>query len=408
VSGRLWGFYVSSAWKTLRVRDVADIFDGPHATPRKTSSGPWFLSISSLQSGHLALSESSHVDEDDFRRWTRRVTPQEGDVLFSYETRLGEAAFMPAGVTGCLGRRMGLLRPKAINPRFLLYAYLGPEFQKEIDRRAVRGATVDRIPLNEMGSWPIRIPSRLTQDAIAEVLGALDDKIDANGQLAECVLDSAVAVYLEGVSTGNARRVKFKDVGRWLSGGTPSTTESRYWGGELPWISAASLKSFFIDTSDRRLTPEGAMAGTRVVPAGAVIFVVRGMSLKTEFRIGVAQREVAFGQDCKAVVVQDGYPPCTVAVGLHTARDRVLELVDEAGHGTGRLATDRIEQLELPLPSAERSPVVEECIAALLARGAAAEEESRRLSALRDALLPPLMSGALSVRDAVELVGQAV
>ncbi|MHB1613835.1 MAG: restriction endonuclease subunit S domain-containing protein [Actinomycetes bacterium] len=108
--------------------DLADVYDGPHATPNKTESGPWFLSISSLVNGRLVLAESAHLDEDDFQRWTRRVTPREGDVLFSYETRLGEAALMPAGVRGCLGRRMGLLRPKSINPRFLLYAYLGPQF----------------------------------------------------------------------------------------------------------------------------------------------------------------------------------------------------------------------------------------------------------------------------------------
>src|SRR5664280_3618058 len=110
-------------WEVRRIGDVAEVFDGPHATPHKTDAGPWFLSISSLQAGRLALEESAHLSEEDFARWTRRVTPQSGDVLFSYETRLGEAAIMPAGIRACLGRRMGLLRPwDEINPRFLLYA----------------------------------------------------------------------------------------------------------------------------------------------------------------------------------------------------------------------------------------------------------------------------------------------
>ena len=81
--------------------------------PHKTDTGPWYLSISSLQNGRLVLDESAHLSEEDFVRWTRRITPQVGDVLFSYETRLGEAALMPDGVRGCLGRRMRYSTPAA-------------------------------------------------------------------------------------------------------------------------------------------------------------------------------------------------------------------------------------------------------------------------------------------------------
>jgi len=173
-------------WKTTILGDVAEIFDGPHATPTKTETGPWFLSISSLKQGQLDLSESAHLSDEDFQKWTRRVTPREGDVLFSYETRLGEAALMPTGIQACLGRRMGLLRPKTgtADSRFLLYTYLGPEFQQTIRERSIHGATVDRIPLVDLPDWPIRLPSLQEQKTIARLLGALDDKIAVNDQIA--------------------------------------------------------------------------------------------------------------------------------------------------------------------------------------------------------------------------------
>ena len=79
----------------------------------------------------------------------------------------------------CLGRRMGLLRPKlGILPRFLLYTYLAPEFQKTIHERTFHGSTVDRIPLKEMSNFPIKLPPITEQKAIVAVLGNLDDKID--------------------------------------------------------------------------------------------------------------------------------------------------------------------------------------------------------------------------------------
>ena len=167
------------------IGQVAEIFDGPHATPRKIESGPIFLSISSLENGRLKLSRSAHLSEADYARWTKRVTPKRGDLLFSYETRLGEAALMPDGIKACLGRRMGLLRPRKdkVIPEYLLYAYLSPAFQQTIVANTTRGATVDRIALNEMPNFGIRIPCIDEQKKVAGLLQALDAKIDCNNRI---------------------------------------------------------------------------------------------------------------------------------------------------------------------------------------------------------------------------------
>ncbi len=176
---------MTGEWRTCRLGDLVDIFDGPHATPPKAPSGPVFLGISNLVGGRVNLLNAEHLSEADFLRWTRRVTPQSGDVVFSYETQLGEAAVVPQGLRCCLGRRMGLLRPRnnAVDPRFLLYAYLGDEFQETLRQRTVRGSTVDRIPLLEMAEFPIRVPGFLEQRAIAHILGTLDNKIELNRQM---------------------------------------------------------------------------------------------------------------------------------------------------------------------------------------------------------------------------------
>ncbi|PNG19187.1 restriction endonuclease subunit S [Streptomyces cahuitamycinicus] len=172
-------YALTPATAQTRIGDIATVFDGPHATPQKTPHGPWFLSISSLKGGVLDLAESAHLSDIDFPRWTKRVQPQEGDVLFSYETRLGEAALMPAGIRACLGRRMGLLRPRStsVNGALLLHAYLSCEFQEEIRRRTVHGATVDRIPLKEMPSWPISLPADNDRQDLVAALNALHTEI---------------------------------------------------------------------------------------------------------------------------------------------------------------------------------------------------------------------------------------
>ncbi len=155
------------------------------------------------------------------------------------------------------------------------------------------------------------------------------------------------------------RRVPLSEAGQWLSGGTPSTSNDDYWGGDIPWISAASLKSLHVSDSERRLTRSGALNGSRLVDAGTILFIVRGMSLKSEFRIGVTTRQVAFGQDCKALIPHDGIDPHFLAYAIRAQTYRILAMVEETSHGTGRLDTRRLESLVVGVPPlAEQRQIV--------------------------------------------------
>ena len=185
-----------SDWKTVKISDVAEVFDGPHATPKKVQAGPIFLGISSLDSGRLRLEASDNISEEDFTQWTKRVTPRPGDIVFSYETRIGQAAIIPPGLRCCLGRRMGLVRPKeGLDARFFLYQYLSPAYQAFLRSRTIHGSTVDRIPLVEFPEFPIAIPNLHEQRSIAHILGTLDDKIELNRRMNETLEAMARAIF---------------------------------------------------------------------------------------------------------------------------------------------------------------------------------------------------------------------
>ncbi len=146
------------------------------------------------------------------------------------------------------------------------------------------------------------------------------------------------------------KKVKLSSVGQWLSGGTPSKKKTEYWNGDVPWISAKSLNRFYVSDSEEKVTELGAANGAKTAPAGASLFVVRGMSLKSEFRVGICLRDVTFNQDLKAIIPNETVEPLFLANSLRALDAQILGLVDEAGHGTGRLATDRIANFEIPLP----------------------------------------------------------
>ncbi|MFD3312143.1 restriction endonuclease subunit S [Streptomyces sp. NPDC058694] len=195
-----------------------------------------------------------------------------------------------------------------------------------------------------------------------------------------------VALRDRGFRAAGWRYVPLKDVGTWLSGGTPSTSNDAYWGGDIPWISGASMKSFRITDSDRKLTDIGAKNGSRLVSKGTTLFVVRGMSLKSEFRVGVTERTVAFGQDCKAIIPAEGIDPEFLARAVQSRTSEILTLVEETSHGTGRLDTARLQELEIPVPSLDEQHRIVAAHAAFERRIGALERMLGKLRVAEEAL----------------------
>jgi len=375
------------------------LIDHRGKTPKKlggdwSSKGHRVVSAINIKDSRVDGNDHHYVADELFNKWMKEPL-RAGDVLLTSEAPTGEVAYLPEDTDWCLGQRLFGLRGKAgvLEGRYLYYLLRSGDVRNQLIARST-GTTVSGIRQSELVKVELDLPPVPEQRGIAATLGALDDKIESNRRVQNLVLDIAQAAYVEACSKG-AELTALKDVGRWLSGGTPSTTNSSYWGGTLPWVSAASLKTLYVRKSDRNLTLLGADAATNIVPAGTVVFVVRGMSLKSEFRFGLTQRDVAFGQDCKAIIPR--ICPAVLTIALRASTAAILELVDEAGHGTGRLATDLLEQLPIEIPT---DPAFAPVAQSLLARGASAAEENDRLTALRDTLLPELLSGRIRVPEA--------
>ena len=191
---------MKSEWKKIPIKDLCiGIYDGPHATPPKSDSGAVFLGIPNFSNGRLDLSNVRYISEDDLPRWTKRVTPQAHDIVFSYEATLNLYAIIPDGFHGCLGRRMALMRPdeSKVNYKFLYYYMFSSEWREEIERHKVFGSTVDRIPLISFPSFMVNLPDMATQEYIANILSALDDKIALNNKINENLEQQAQALYHE-------------------------------------------------------------------------------------------------------------------------------------------------------------------------------------------------------------------
>jgi type I restriction enzyme, S subunit len=136
------------------------------------------------------------------------------------------------------------------------------------------------------------------------------------------------------------------------SGGTPSKSRSDYWQGDVPWVSAKDMKTYWIQDTEDQLSEMGADEAARIVEEGTTLLLVRGMTLHNDIPICRVRRSAAFNQDIKAVLARSGTDPEFVPYLLLGNKSRLLSIVDSAGHGTGRLNSDTLLNLPVHIPSA--------------------------------------------------------
>jgi type I restriction enzyme, S subunit len=146
---------------------------------------------------------------------------------------------------------------------------------------------------------------------------------------------------------------RLRDIVKLRSGGTPSKAEPKYWDGDIPWLSSKDLVSARIYDAPLKVTEAAIVNGTRLMPENTVMFVVRGMSLATEFRVSITRRSCAFNQDLKAVECGPKVLPDFIYYSLFAQRERIRGQAGEASHGTKKLEGRTVENIKVMVPELE-------------------------------------------------------
>ena len=132
-----------------------------------------------------------------------------------------------------------------------------------------------------------------------------------------------------------------------LSGGTPRKSNQSYWNGSIPWLTPKDMGRWS-GVTEATVSPEAIGNGTRLAPVEATFVAVRGMSLHNEIRVLHPAQAMTFNQDIKAIVARGDIDPCYLYYVLLFKRPELVNAVEAAGHGTGRLPTDKLKRLIIP------------------------------------------------------------
>ena len=180
------------------IKEICEVYDGPHATPKKTVDGPVYLGIDAItDDGKINAKEFAHLSEEDYIKWTKRVTPQYGDIVFSYEATLGRYALIPKDFYGCLGRRLAIIRnvSKDIDTLWLYYYFLSPEWKQFIQSKIIKGSTVNRISVEDFPTYTVPNISIKVQRKIANILSKIDEKIALNNNINDNLEQQLMLLY---------------------------------------------------------------------------------------------------------------------------------------------------------------------------------------------------------------------
>lgn len=239
----------------------------------------------------------------------------------------------------------------------------------------------------ELVKVTLELPSVAEQRVIAEVLGALDDKIESNRRLQRTLLDLATAVYELAVRdvrlTGYETALEL-DLGSPFKGEYFTTP-----GVGRPVVRIRDLKTFVpqVWTTERR-------DDEHVVSPGDVLV---GMDAEFRSTIWTGQPGVLNQRMCR-FRPRDGVARVFALLGI---RDD-LDFCERAKSGTTVIHLNKsdIERFQVPALSPAEHDTLRQKADPLIERVVIAAKESRDLAAIRDALLPELLMGRMRVKDA--------
>lgn len=306
---------------------------------------------------------------------------------------------------------------KGNDPRFLFY------FLKTLELSHYGGGSaVPTLNRNHIHPINIKIPINVNeQKSIANILTALDEKIETNNQINKKLEEMAQAIFKQwfvDFEFPNENGKPYKSSGGEMveselvmipkgwrvgsateqfsvqSGGTPKTNAPEYWNGEIPFFTPkdSHVSSIFVIDTEKTITNEGlSKCNSKLYDVGTVFITARG----TVGNVAMAGRKMAMNQSCYALIPNEGF-------NYNYIYFLIIQLVktlqmNASGSVFDAIIVSTFSSLKTVIPSKEIvekfNPIVQNLFSLVLNN----IKENKKLETIRDTLLPKLMSGEIRV-----------
>ena len=402
-----------------------EIIDCPHSTPKWQNEGIPVIRNYNLKDGKIDCTNLSFVSEEDYNERVKRAIPEESDIIISREAPMGVVGIIPEGFQCCLGQRLVLLKidkSKCI-PTYLLYSLMSEYVQLQIRRINRTGSIVSNLNISSLKELKILLHNFEEQSKIANILSAIDDKIQINNQINQEL--EAMAKILYGYwfvqfdfpdQNGNPYKssggkmvyhpelkreipegwgvAKVEDIAQTGSGGTPkSTNVSYYSNGEIPWINSGELEQTVITSTSNFITEEGLNnSSAKLFPSGTILVAMYGA---TAGKVSFLTFEASTNQAICAIMLTD----IRMSYYLKNVIEDLYQYLVKLSTGSARdnLSQDMIKNIKVVIPSNDILDRFYDFSNNIIKEITKKQQENEQLTQLRDWLLPMLMNGQVKV-----------
>lgn len=391
---------------------LIELIDHRGKTPKKlggdwSATGHRVVSAKNLKDNRVDGNDHHYVDDELYAKWMKAPLLA-GDVLLTSEAPTGEVAYISTDQDWCLGQRVFGLRadPSQLLGRYLFYLLRGGATRHQLLARAT-GTTVSGIRQSQLVKVELDLPQLSEQEGVAETLGALDDKIESNSRIVatvEALLRAELHRVLAGPGVRHRPVSELATVTKGVSYRSSDLVAST--------TSLVTLKSFGRTGGYKRdglKQYAGPYKLQQVITPGEVVVAQTDLTQGAE----VVGRAVRVPADASAVVLVASLDVAIVRPLHDLPQEYLWALLSEESfreHCRARTSGTTVLHLASNAVASYRAPVAQKngpqdfatFAQPLLQRIDSLNEESQRLAALRDALLPELLAGRIRVPEAVE------
>jgi type I restriction enzyme S subunit len=333
-----------------------------------------------------------YVDEETRRSWFR-AHPTPGDVLFVCKGSPGRVAVVPDPVPFCIAQDMVALRadPTVADSMYLYYRLSAPDVQASIGNMHV-GTMIPHFKKGDFGKLLFTIHQSLTeQRAIAEVLGALDDKIAANSKVVELADELSRAHFRDAVVEG--QEVPLSSLAAFVNG--RAYTKGATGSGRVV-VRIAELNSGIGKSTVRN---EIEVHDDNTVRPGDLLFAWSGSLTAARWY----RPEAIVNQHIFKVIPAEGMPMWLVNQAVHAKLDEFKAIAADKATTMGHIQRRHLDE-PVRVPGDGDIQRLDDLMDGLWEAALTAEIESLKLTTARDELLPLLMSGKVRLKDAEKTV----
>ena len=378
-------------WDTVCANKFcASVTDGTHDSPKPQKFGKKLITSKHLMGDYIDFDSANWISENDYKKIISRSIVEQWDVLFSMIGTIGNIYIEKNPVVKYACKNMGIFKFAGNKENaYWMYYYLQSPQAKEYFQSHLRGSTQSYVPLCSLREMPVTIPDKKTRNGIVSLLRSLDVKIAINRAINDNLADLLQTIYQERF--GN----DILTVNQGVLSDICSYSRDKVAVSELNVIT-------YFSTENMLSGKAGSTEATSLPTTSQTTACHKGDTLISNIRPyfkKIVYCEDKCGCSTDVLCFTPSQPRYSAYLFSTLYADKFFAFMVAGSKGTKMPRGDKQQIMTYPvvLPSEEELAGFNTIASPLLEQIYSNRAENKRLSILRDTLLPKLMSGEIDV-----------